>query len=92
MNKLFEAKEQEAEIEHDEKKKNENRKLQKEISDACLGYATVCFAYNNNIGRGPKIYHTLLYPRSINVHGISSLKHLHAVGKLNQKSNKSLTI
>ena len=90
MNKLFEAKEREAEIEHDEKKKNENRKLQKEISDACLGYATVCFANNNDIGRGPKIHRTLLNPRSINAHGISSLKQLHAVGKLNQKSNESL--
>ena len=40
MNKLFETKEWEAEIEHDKKKRDENRKPQKEISDACLGYAT----------------------------------------------------
>ena len=35
--KLFEAKEQVTEIEHDKRKKDENQKLQKEISNTCLG-------------------------------------------------------
>ena len=70
----------------DEKKTQAREAIAKEIREARLGYARVCFASDNDLGRGPTIRRGVLNPRSIRQGGVTHLKNLHGNGRLNQYS------
>jgi len=61
----------------DEGKFAEREAVMKEVRAACLGYAKVCFATNNDLGRGPTIARAILNPRRVQASGVQQLKQLH---------------
>ena len=67
----------------DEKKTEAREVIAKEIQDACLGHARVCFTSDNDLDHGPTICCDVLNPCSIQQNSVMHLKNLHRNGRLN---------
>jgi hypothetical protein len=81
--------EQDESVRIDDQKVAARQAIEREIEAARLGYARVCFATKNDLGRGPNIVRSVLNPRSTNQSGVNHLKQLYFNRTLKQYSRES---
>ena len=67
----------------------ERNAIYKEVESHRLGYASVYFTTDNNLGCGPTIARGILNPHTVSQNAISDLITLHGNQKLNQRSTES---
>lgn len=88
LNNMFDMAETHAAMTKDKERTAERRLIADEIDHARLGYASICFATSNDLGRGPTIARGVLNPRHIKPSGVSRLKNLYLNQMLNQQSHE----
>ena len=89
MDGLFQTIEREVEMGVDDEKVEKKAEITEAMNKTRLGYATVCFGTDNDLGRGPTIHRAFLNPRSIKPSGIAILKELHTGKQLVRFSSEA---